>query len=117
MAKATEIYKTPELDELEHELLQAREMLELAKAEYNTLRDRYVEVMVAADKKRTEHFRVVSSSSSGSLDTYAVARHFGCTPQFLQQFRRQGKKSLTIKYLEPKGEKGEKEKDDEDNTD
>ena len=105
MAKAAEVYKTPELDELERKLLEAREMLELAKDEYNTLRDQYVEVMVAADKKRTEHFRVVSSSSSGSLDTYAVARHFGCTTQFLQQFRRQGKKSLTIKYLEPKGAK------------
>lgn len=105
MAKAAEIIKNPELDAIEHELLQAVEMVTLAKEEADALKVRYLKAMADAghaESGRTEHFRVVTSRSSGTLDTDAVARHFGCTTAFLSRFRSRGKTTTSVRIITPK---------------
>lgn len=50
---------------------------------------------------RSNRLQITYYRSSGALQADAVARHFGCSMQFLRQFRRLGRATVGVRKCAP----------------
>ncbi|UOX39908.1 hypothetical protein [Vibrio phage V-YDF132] len=99
--RSTQVASTTKIRELEKELLALDLERKNLKAKQAALKEDLKKELEAMHMNRTMHYRIQRTRSGGVLDAHAIARHFGCSVNFLSRFRRGYRTTYGIQKAKP----------------